>query len=194
MCVCVCFLGEEVGTVEAERVSERGMEGERWMKAVGVLIILCSVVGSELAISPRLYPSLMIWAVPLFLSPQLLWPNKEKGRAKMGFYNSNYATLTINIPQSPLCFEQSNPSTVTLARPGGEWIWLLQCRLLLHHRGQIRSSLYHGSKAGAKFWQSAKWAGWRSTFLIFSLPSLLLFLPFFVWEEEIIEMPSVPAT
>lgn len=51
---------------------------------LGVLIIHCSVVGSELAISSRLYPCLMIWAVPLSLSLPLLWPNKEKREGKDG--------------------------------------------------------------------------------------------------------------
>lgn len=52
--------------------------------ALGVLIIRRSVAGSELTIFPWLYPCLMIWAVPLSLSLQLLWPNKEKREGKEG--------------------------------------------------------------------------------------------------------------
>lgn len=86
-CVCV-FSGEDR---EAKSVSEgrkaekrKGEMDEGSLGALGVLIIHCSVVGSELAISPWFYPCLMIWAVPLSLSLQLLWPNKEKREGKEG--------------------------------------------------------------------------------------------------------------
>lgn len=63
--VYVCVFSREEG--EAKSVSE-GRKGEKKKGemdegssgALGVLIIHCSVVGSELAISPWLYPCLMI--------------------------------------------------------------------------------------------------------------------------------------
>lgn len=89
------------------------------LQALGVLIIHCSVVGSELTISPRLYPRLMIWVVPLSVSLQLLWPNKEKREGKKGFYSSDYATFTINIPQSLLFYvAQSRVTSVTCVAAG----------------------------------------------------------------------------
>lgn len=62
---CVCVLSWEEG--EAKSVS-KGRKGEKKKGemdegssgALGVLIIHCSVVGSELAISAWLYPCLMI--------------------------------------------------------------------------------------------------------------------------------------
>lgn len=86
--VCVCFPGrrERLSLASAGRKGEKkkGEMDEGSSGALGVLIIHCSVVGSELAISPWLYPCLMIWAVPLSLSLQLLWPNKEKREGKEG--------------------------------------------------------------------------------------------------------------
>lgn len=83
------FSGEE-GDAESLSEGRKGAKKKEEMDegssgALGVLIIHCSVVGSELAISPWLfYPCLMISAVPLSLSLQLLWPNKEKREGKEG--------------------------------------------------------------------------------------------------------------
>lgn len=65
-CVCayVCFLArrEEARSVSEGRKAEEknGEMDEGSLGALGVLIIHCSVVGSELTISPWLYPCLMI--------------------------------------------------------------------------------------------------------------------------------------
>lgn len=178
MCMCV-FSGEEG---EAKSVSEgrkrekkKGEMDEGSSGALGVLIIHCSVVGSELAISPWLYPCLMIWAVPLSLSPQLLWPNKEKGRAKKGFYSSNYATFTINIPQSPLFYVvQSRVTSIKWPQWGlvvyeyGCWDGGSFCT-----PGQSRSSSAQKLKLSAGSLLN-KWGEGAHFFKIFFLPSFFL--------------------
>lgn len=88
-CACVCFSGGRGrgwilwAKEETERKKNAKMD-EGSLGALRVLIIHCSVVGSELTISPWLYSCLMICAVPLSLSLQLLWPNKEKREGKEG--------------------------------------------------------------------------------------------------------------
>lgn len=87
MRICVFFLGRRQRLSlwgKEEKKRKRTTMDEGSLGALGVLIIHCSVVGSELTISPCLYPCLMIWAVPLSLSLQLLWPNKEKREGKEG--------------------------------------------------------------------------------------------------------------
>lgn len=193
MCMCVFWgLGGSKSVSEGrKREKKKGEMDEGSSGALGVLIIHCSVVGSELAISPWLYPCLMIWAVPLSLSPQLLWPNKEKGRAKKGFYSSNYATFTINIPQSPLFYVvQSRVTSIKWPQWGlvvyeyGCWDGGSSCT-----PGQSRSSSAQKLKLSAGSLLN-KW-GEGAHFLKSSFSLHSFFLPFFLW-EEIIEMPSVP--
>lgn len=178
--VYMCFLGRrERLSLRAEEEKERKRRemDEGSSGALGVLIIHCSVVGSELAISPWLYPCLMIWAVPLSLSLQLLWPNKEKGRAKNGFYSSNYATFTINIPQSPLFYVlQSIVTSIKWPQWGvyeyGCWDGGSSCT-----PGQSRSSSAQKLKlsAGSRL---NKW-GEGALFLYLLFPFTLSVCPFF---------------
>lgn len=122
----------------------------------------------------------MIWAVPLSLSLQLLWPNKEKGRAKKGFYSSNYATFTINIPQSPLFYVvQSRVTSIKWPQWGlvvyeyGCWDGGSSCT-----PGQSWSSSAQKLKLSAGSLLN-KWGEGAHFFILSSFSLHSFFLPFF---------------